>query len=191
MIDKGYPPPATLLELGCGVGRLTHPLAKMGYQVTAVDNSEAMLRNVNSAIVVLSDVESLKLNQYFEVVLLASRLLNIPNKEVRAMFLNSVRRHLKEGSAFIAEVHSPQILRHQAGDHSEGQHYGATIKSSDVVGSIARITIEYRITDQVWTQSFETEYLKQQHLERELAACGLHFVEWIDDEKTWLKGAAV
>ncbi len=37
-------PPATILELGCGTGRLGRALAKAGYQVTGIDLSHPMLR---------------------------------------------------------------------------------------------------------------------------------------------------
>ena len=37
-IKLGIAPPATMLELGCGTGRLTHPLTAAGFTITAVDN---------------------------------------------------------------------------------------------------------------------------------------------------------
>src|SRR5436189_2679035 len=36
--------PTTVLDLACGTGNVTLELARRGYQVTGVDNSEAMLR---------------------------------------------------------------------------------------------------------------------------------------------------
>ena len=39
----------SVLELGCGTGRLTHRLLDKGHDVTAVDNSEDMLRHVSDA----------------------------------------------------------------------------------------------------------------------------------------------
>ncbi len=36
-------PPATILELGCGTGRLALPLLKAGHYVVGVDNSPEML----------------------------------------------------------------------------------------------------------------------------------------------------
>jgi SAM-dependent methyltransferase len=41
VVVAAAPPPATLLELGCGVGRVTRPLVALGYEVTAVDESPA------------------------------------------------------------------------------------------------------------------------------------------------------
>jgi len=36
-------PRGAILELGAGVGRITHPLLELSYRVTAVDNSPEML----------------------------------------------------------------------------------------------------------------------------------------------------
>ena len=42
--------PGTVLELGCGSGRLLLPLAKAGIAVTGIDNSEAMLQRARQKI---------------------------------------------------------------------------------------------------------------------------------------------
>lgn len=46
-----------MLELGCGVGPITHRLLALGHEVAAVDNSAAMLEQVHGARTVLADVE--------------------------------------------------------------------------------------------------------------------------------------
>ena len=61
IIAAAVPPPATLLELGCGVGRVSRPLCDLGYEVTAVDESAEMLRHVTGARPVLSPIERLDL----------------------------------------------------------------------------------------------------------------------------------
>lgn len=38
------PDGASILEIGCGLGKLTHDLAKRGYRVTGVDRSPSMIR---------------------------------------------------------------------------------------------------------------------------------------------------
>ncbi|MGE0393579.1 MAG: class I SAM-dependent methyltransferase, partial [Vicinamibacterales bacterium] len=42
------PPPARVLDLGCGAGRTTVGLADLGYQVIAIDLSEVLLREARS-----------------------------------------------------------------------------------------------------------------------------------------------
>jgi SAM-dependent methyltransferase len=190
-IVKGHPAPAKLLELGCGAGRLTHPLVKAGYTVTAVDNSQAMLSRIVGAAAALSDIESLELETTYEVVLLASRLLNCPNDEIRNMMLATARGHLEVGGTLLAEVHDPDILKQKVGDGGAGEHYAASIISSQVIGSRAKITIEYRVEQKRWRHSFETEYLPLSRIEAALKINNLHFEEWINPSKTWMRVTAV
>ena len=42
-------PGASILELGCGAGRVTHPLVALGHPVVAVDESPDMLAYVRGA----------------------------------------------------------------------------------------------------------------------------------------------
>src|SRR5688572_25560640 len=46
IITAAVPAGAHILELGCGVGRMTHPLLERGFTVTAVDESAEMLDRV-------------------------------------------------------------------------------------------------------------------------------------------------
>jgi SAM-dependent methyltransferase len=53
------PSGASILELGSGAGRVTHPLVELGYAVTAVDESAEMLARVRGARTVRSTIERL------------------------------------------------------------------------------------------------------------------------------------
>lgn len=67
---------ASVLELGCGAGRITRQLVRLGYRVTAVDESPEMLANVLDAATVQAQIEGLELGRRFDAVLLASNLVN-------------------------------------------------------------------------------------------------------------------
>lgn len=54
------PAQADILELGCGVGRVTHPLLRRGFTVTAVDESQQMLERVRGARTICSPIETLE-----------------------------------------------------------------------------------------------------------------------------------
>ena len=43
LIHDAIPPGASILELGAGAGRITHPLIGLGHEVVAVDESPEML----------------------------------------------------------------------------------------------------------------------------------------------------
>ena len=50
---------ATILELGCGAGRVTHPLIKLGHELTAVDESPEMLARVRGAQTLLARIQAM------------------------------------------------------------------------------------------------------------------------------------
>ena len=49
MIHQAIPAGATVLELGAGTGRVTHPLLALGHPVVAVDVSAGMLARIRGA----------------------------------------------------------------------------------------------------------------------------------------------
>src|SRR5712691_871386 len=64
-------PGASILELGCGAGQITHPLAALGHPVVAVDESPEVRAHVRGAETVCARIEDLALGRRFDVVLLA------------------------------------------------------------------------------------------------------------------------
>ena len=77
LVARAVPTGGSILELGCGVGRLTRQLVVRGYDVTAVDESEAMLEHVRDAETVCGRIEGLDLGRRFDAALLASNLLSV------------------------------------------------------------------------------------------------------------------
>jgi SAM-dependent methyltransferase len=92
IVASALPAGASVLELGCGVGRITRQLVRRGYRVTAVDESSAMLAHVQDAETVRAQIEGLELGKRFDAVLLASNLVNAEPPRARA-FLATSRRH--------------------------------------------------------------------------------------------------
>ena len=101
-----HEPKGHILDLGCGQGRDTLPLARMGYTVTGVDVSKvgvsqmldiAELENLNVTGVV-GDMYEYPVDDSVDIVLLDSMLHFYPKdrkKEIR--FLKRVMSELKEG----------------------------------------------------------------------------------------------
>lgn len=96
-------PRARILELGCGVGRMTHPLVERGFTVTAVDESAEMTDRVLGARTVCSPIEELELGERFDVVLLASFLVHAGDAEVRRGLLRTCLRHLAPGGTVLIQ----------------------------------------------------------------------------------------
>ena len=98
------PPSHTILELGCGAGRITRELLARGHPVTCVDDSEDMLALLPpGARKVLADIETLDLARTFDTVLLASCLVNVPEARLRQRLVAACRRHLEDEGLLVFE----------------------------------------------------------------------------------------
>ena len=92
LVASAVPPPAALLELGCGTGRVTRQLVARGYAVVAVDESPEMLAHVRGVETVCARIEELDLGRRFDAVLLLSNLLTVEPPQ-RQAFLDACARH--------------------------------------------------------------------------------------------------
>src|ERR1700748_2190276 len=91
IVHDAIPAGASVLELGCGGGRVTHPRVALRHPVTAVDESPEMLAHVRGAETVCARIEDLSLDRRFDVVLLASHLINADDDAVRSAVLARCR----------------------------------------------------------------------------------------------------
>ena len=185
LIQEFGPPPADLLELGCGAGRVTGSLVDAGYSVTAVDNSEAMLNNITGASLVLSDIESLRLGRTFDVVTLASYLLNSPLPETRTAFLETVGAHLATDGVALFAVNPPAILESRVGILRDDDECTVGISEFEVDGSLISMTLTYRMGEQDWSHSFDTQYLPEDEIRELLDSHGLRFSTWMHERQSW------
>ena len=112
------PAGGTVLEIACGTGRLTVPLAGRGFNVTGLDNSEAMLDAAKakaaaqgiSPALVLGDMRGLDLNARFDLIFLSNNSLGHLQtlSEIQACFA-SVLRHLAPMGRFAVDMFSPSL----------------------------------------------------------------------------------
>lgn len=119
----GRAPVQTILDLGCGTGNHSLPLARRGYSVTGVDRSPAMLAQAaqkasvgrlgdNAPVFTQGDVHDLDLHRDFDAVLMMFAVLGyqLTNDDVGAA-LRTVRRHLKPGGLFVFDIwYGPAVL---------------------------------------------------------------------------------
>lgn len=189
IIDTAVPSGASLLELGCGTGRVTLPLAGLGHHVTAVDESAAMLAELppDSAIEpVEGDIQGLDLGRRFDAVILGSHLLNAPDG-LAARFLATARRHLGPGGLAVAEVY-PVAMDWAAavGRRSLVGDVGVTVARASVRGSRLDAVVVYDVDDRTWEQPFEADLLDEEALRARLLAGGFAFDRWLDEPSGWL-----
>lgn len=108
------------LDFGCGAGRSTRFLRRLGFHVTGVDISPAMLGRARKRdpgghyVLVLDDgrLGALK-KKTFDLVLSALTFDNIPGRRKRRSVLEAVRRVLKKGGVFVNLVSAPELYRNE------------------------------------------------------------------------------
>jgi SAM-dependent methyltransferase len=103
-----------ILELGCGTGKLSIPLAEAGYSVAGLDNSTALLQFAASksgaANWIAADMRNFDLGERFALIMLPSNNLgHLHTPEDFQNCISSVKRHLQPDGAFVIDVFVPNI----------------------------------------------------------------------------------
>ena len=177
VVASVLPAGASVLELGCGAGRITRQLARIGYRVTAVDESAEMLALVRDAEKVQARIEGLELGRRFDAVLLASNLINAEPPSRRA-FLGTCRRH-----ADLAIVQglplgwSPEDGAERTLGDVRSQLHVDRLESGVVYGEM-----EYEAGEETWRHSFAMRvFADDAELEAALAEAGLRLERRLDE----------
>ncbi len=185
-------PGASILELGSGTGRITHPLVALGHRVVAVDESPEMLANVRDAETVCARIEGLSLGRRFDAVLLASHLINVPDRAIRRALLVACRDHVTDGGCVIVQQHPPEWFA--AAAESENTSGGITFRLRGVsrpAPNLVSATVEYLVGDQVWTQTFTSMRLDNSELAAALADAGLVLDRYLTEDHHWFRAVPV
>jgi len=186
---------ASVLELGCGTGRITRGLLALGHAVTGVDFSAEMLaRMPDGARQVLNDIETLRLDERFDVVTLTSNMVSGPREQALA-FLRTARAHLDPGGLVVIERLHPRWASVEALESLAAPRTrdGITGSMEDIAvhGDVAVMTIRYAYQDgRVWTQRAAMHAWGDAELQSMLAATGLRWVRCLDADEDWVLAEA-
>ena len=186
LVARVVAPPATVLDLGSGPGRIAHALVRRGYAVTAVDDSAEMLSHVQGAETVLADVAELRLRRRFDCVLLASHFVNDADHVRRRAVLETCARHVHEDGVVLVEAYPPSLdweasvgRRRRLGD------VVVTVVDANVDGDDVDATVVYELEGETWRQPFTAQMLDEADLRRALDTVGLRFERWLARERGW------
>ena len=131
-----------------------------------------MLARVRHAKVVLADVKNLQLAERFDVVLLASHLINTPDPAQRGPLLATVTRHLSPAERALIEWHPPAWF-----DQLEpGRTYAGTIgdlRVTSLKDGLLTAVVTYRSGAQSWTHTFAARRLDLAGLRVQMRGAGL------------------
>ncbi|MEV4231764.1 class I SAM-dependent methyltransferase [Streptomyces bobili] len=189
IITAAVPAGAHVLELGCGVGRLTHPLLERGFTVTAVDESAEMLDRVRGARRVCGPIEDLELDETFDVVLLASFLVHAGDEEVRRGMLRTCDRHVAEGGCVLFQREGEDYHTDLPRERVDPGGFTTRILSAEPVGDgVDSVRAEYVFPDAIWTQTFRSRPLTKEQFEQALAEeAGLRVDRYLTEDGTWVR----
>ncbi|GAA3697534.1 class I SAM-dependent methyltransferase [Nonomuraea antimicrobica] len=189
IVAQVTPPGGSVLELGAGVGRVTHPLVDRGFQVVAVDESPEMLAHIRGARTVHARVQELRLGERFDTVVLASQLVNTAHDQTRRELVAACARHVRPGGTVLiqwmpAEAHDRW---HVGMGRQDGDLTITMAAVEEVSPGLFEATMRYTHgEDRVWTQSFTSRRLTDGELAAELATEGLRLDRFLTEDRTWL-----
>jgi len=112
--------PGNILELACGTGRVTIPLANEGYNICGIDLSKEMLdqlkvkmENLQEEVkqrihITQADMTNFELGRVFSLIIIPFRSFQLLiSEEQQKACLHTVHRHLSEEGYFIINVFKP------------------------------------------------------------------------------------
>ena len=171
---------ASVLDLGCGPGRIAGPLVALGHPVTGVDDGAAMISALPAGVEgVVGDARRIRLGRRFGAVLLASHLLNDPDggPDVAA----TAAAHLAPDGVVIGETYPPGW--DPAGSLGHRRYLGdahVELVSAIVVGDRLEAEVRYGVDDMEWHQAFSARLFDEAGLRDLLRGAGLTLVRWLD-----------
>ena len=107
-----------ILELCCGTGRLTIPIAKDGYDIVGVDYTSSMLEHAKVKAseagleieFIEADIKTLDLQKKFDLIFIPFNSIHhlYKNEDLFKTF-SVVKNHLKDGGLFLLDCFNPNI----------------------------------------------------------------------------------
>ncbi len=188
-----------VLELACGTGRVSIPLAEAGFDVTGLDLSPHMLkiaRSKSSAVSwVRGDMERFDLRRKFRLIVIPFRAFqHLMTPDAQRRCLARVRAHLARGGRFIVNLFDPRLeyclpeghrapqKRPRVRDPRTGRWWTVQVtdRRNDPLTQVLRETWTWReglrvwreILQLRWTYRWEMEYLLRLSGFRPLACHG-------------------
>jgi SAM-dependent methyltransferase len=128
--------PQTVLDAGCGMGRVAIELARRGIDVVGIDLDDEFLAYARRAAPDLqwvhADLATTELGRHFDVVVLAGNVMIFCRPEDRGEIIGNMAAHLAPGGRLIAGF-------------DVEQHAGAlSLSEYDVLCEAAGLTLETR-----------------------------------------------
>ncbi|MEA2644692.1 MAG: hypothetical protein QOG08_1718 [Chloroflexota bacterium] len=97
--------PGSVLDAGCGTGRVGRELHRRGVEVVGVDLDAEMLQTARARCPTVEwlegDISSIQLGRKFDVVLMAGNVINFVSPDLRRQAIGNLVHHLRPGGLLI------------------------------------------------------------------------------------------
>jgi len=163
------PKKMTVLEIGCGAGRVTRALARVFGEVYGVDISGEMVRQARAALADLTHVHVLQNNGKdldvlgsvrFDFAFSSIVFQHIPSREVIESYVRAVRKRLRAGRLFKFQVQGATGMD----QHPDDTWLGVTFSEPEARDMALRTYFEMRYSYGSGTQYFWLWYFRQSYI---------------------------
>jgi SAM-dependent methyltransferase len=180
LINATIPAGSSVLDLGCGPGRIAGPLAALGHPVVGVDDGAGMIEALPPSVEgVVADAATVRLGRTFGAVLLASHLVNDP--VLGPAFAATAAAHLADGGLVVGETYPPGW--DPAGSVGHVRELGDArieLLRATVDDGILEAEVRYGVDVMAWQQPFRARLLDEAALCALLDRAGLAFAGWLE-----------
>lgn len=170
---------AKILELCCGTGRLTLPIAMDGYNICGVDFTSSMLEQAKAKAsevgleinFIEADIRTLNLQEKFDLIFIPfNSIHHLYRNEDLFAALRSIRNHLKEDGLFLLDCFNPNIQYIVEGE--KGQSIVSEYTTNDGRKVLIKQTMHYESVAQInrieWHYYINGEFDSIQNLDMRL-----------------------
>jgi SAM-dependent methyltransferase len=188
----------TVLELGCGTGRILLPIARAGATIVGLDGSSQMLARCRAKLAVEPaavrarvtlherDMHDFELGDSYGLIIAPFRVVqHLTTTDAQLRFLAAVARHLAPGGRFIFDVFNPyfaKLVSADGGEHEDtpeqqlpdGRTFRRTWRVARVrwVDQVNEAELIYYVDGKRYVQGFEMRWYLPSELRHLLARAG-------------------
>lgn len=121
-----------ILELGCGTGRVTIPLAEAGYEIWGIELSDTMIEQFKSKIknlpqktaerihLIKGDMSNFTIDRKFPLIIIPIRSFQILNDEnLENTCLHSIYNHMTDEGYFILDIGNFNKIKENSGGNND------------------------------------------------------------------------
>lgn len=207
---KHIPLNESILELGCGSGRLASRLSRAGYKLTGLDNSIEMLslahihkeETQTDYMLIERDMTDLSdLPNYDHVISFNDSICYLPNLDIVGQLFKEIHNLLNENGVFLFDVHSTNKMRDFLSQNFHAETEEGLLVWDSYPGE-SPYSIEHDLsifvqeTDNFYERFDETHYERTYPVDdyfNQLKNAGFHLIEvtsdfsdkWDEEGKRW------